>query len=220
MMFGRAKILTVRPPWAYLFFIGDNRLRKDVENRTWSTAYRGPVLIHVSKTRRPSEESRDLAEVVQHIVPELRYGTYLTKALPALSRAAAGKIIGVVDLVDCVRRSRSRWAADCQYHWRVENPRLLAERIPYRGQLGLPDAPPEVLSQIRFMTVTRACADQEAGHAGKPRPQQSECAWCGVVLRKGVEPVTHDICVRCADQQREKWRQPGAGSVACGEVTR
>jgi hypothetical protein len=39
------KILSVRQPWAALIVSG----HKDIENRTWSTRYRGPVLIHASQ---------------------------------------------------------------------------------------------------------------------------------------------------------------------------
>ena len=35
------KALSLRPHWAYAIF----HLGKDIENRTWSTAYRGPLLI-------------------------------------------------------------------------------------------------------------------------------------------------------------------------------
>src|SRR6267378_3713180 len=40
------KIISIRQPWASLIVSGV----KDVENRTWSTRYRGPVLIHASRT--------------------------------------------------------------------------------------------------------------------------------------------------------------------------
>ena len=38
--------LSLRQPWASALFL----LGKDVENRTWFTTYRGPLLIHASKT--------------------------------------------------------------------------------------------------------------------------------------------------------------------------
>ena len=37
--------LTVRQPWAWLLTHGV----KPVENRTWKTSYRGPLLIHAGK---------------------------------------------------------------------------------------------------------------------------------------------------------------------------
>jgi hypothetical protein len=39
------KIISIRQPWASLIVSG----LKDVENGTWPTRYRGPVLIHASQ---------------------------------------------------------------------------------------------------------------------------------------------------------------------------
>jgi hypothetical protein len=39
------KIISIRQPWASLIVSGI----KDIENRTWPTRYRGPVLIHASQ---------------------------------------------------------------------------------------------------------------------------------------------------------------------------
>ena len=39
------KALTIKQPWASLIIYGD----KDVENRSWPTSYRGPLLIHAGK---------------------------------------------------------------------------------------------------------------------------------------------------------------------------
>lgn len=40
------KALSVRQPWTWLICAG----LKDVENRTWGDGYRGPLLLHASKT--------------------------------------------------------------------------------------------------------------------------------------------------------------------------
>ena len=40
------KALSLRQPWAWLVAAG----HKDVENRTWSTRFRGEFLIHAAKT--------------------------------------------------------------------------------------------------------------------------------------------------------------------------
>jgi hypothetical protein len=42
------KCLTVCQPWAWAIVHG----RKHVENRTWATDYRGPLLIHAGGSRR------------------------------------------------------------------------------------------------------------------------------------------------------------------------
>ena len=44
------KALSVRQPWAELIVAG----LKDVENRTWRTDYRGPVLIHAGMKIEPN----------------------------------------------------------------------------------------------------------------------------------------------------------------------
>lgn len=47
------KALTIRQPWAHAIF----HLGKDVENRSWRTRYRGPLLIHAGahRERNPRE---------------------------------------------------------------------------------------------------------------------------------------------------------------------
>jgi hypothetical protein len=91
---------------------------KDVENRTWTTRYRGPLAIHAGQ----------------------RFDTDLQ---PWQQRMAAtidsfprGAIIGVVDLVDVVRASSSRWAVPASYHWILTNAHPI-EPVPARGRLGL-----------------------------------------------------------------------------------
>jgi ASCH domain len=106
------KTLSIRQPWAEAII----RLGKDVENRSWSTRHRGPLLIHASK-RAEVVICRQLA-----INPdELVYGA----------------IVGIVDLVDCVQDSTSTWAEKGQWHWILRNPRRLSDPIPMRGRLGL-----------------------------------------------------------------------------------
>jgi hypothetical protein len=48
------KALTIRQPWAYAIL----RLGKDVENRSWRTHYRGPLLIHAAA--RPEGNPRKI----------------------------------------------------------------------------------------------------------------------------------------------------------------
>jgi hypothetical protein len=83
------KALSIRQPWAWLIIAG----YKDVENRTWRTTYRGPLLIHAA--RRPDDVILDI---------ENRYGVRIDRK--ALQFAG---IIGRVELVDVVKRSDSKW---------------------------------------------------------------------------------------------------------------
>jgi hypothetical protein len=50
------KVIVVRQPWAWLIVQGF----KDIENRSWNTRYRGPLLIQAS-AGRPSK--RKLEEI-------------------------------------------------------------------------------------------------------------------------------------------------------------
>ncbi len=107
------KALSVRQPWAWLIIHGF----KDIENRTWKTNYRGPILIHASKT---FEGAGMVEQIMKVPLPEV------------FSR---GGIIGMVDLVDCVTESGSRWFAG-PYGWVLRNARPLPFRA-IRGRLGL-----------------------------------------------------------------------------------
>jgi ASCH domain len=85
----KLKILSIRQPWASLIVSG----AKDVENRTWPTRYRGLVLIHAS-LQADAPTSEDI---------ERRFGVRLPSDLPL------GGIVGMTEIVDCVRPHTSRW---------------------------------------------------------------------------------------------------------------
>lgn len=93
--------LSVRQPWAWAIIHGG----KDIENRSWRHSnpglhFRGRVCIHASKgmTR---DEYEDASETIAHI-----HGS-----CPAAADLLRGGIIGVVDIVEIVRESDSRWWA-------------------------------------------------------------------------------------------------------------
>lgn len=99
------KALSVRQPHASLIVIG----MKDVENRHWSTSYRGPLLIHASK----------------HLSNTM-YGEY-----------ERGGIVGMVTLVDVVTESSSVWFKG-KYGLVLRDAHQLPF-VPLRGTLGLFD---------------------------------------------------------------------------------
>jgi hypothetical protein len=96
------KALSIRQPWAWAIIYAG----KDIENRTWATTYRGPVLIHASKgmTRR---EYEDCLAGLHHIGLTHPFPTGLT--LPTFEELPRGGIIGKARIVDCVRSSPSPW---------------------------------------------------------------------------------------------------------------
>lgn len=99
--------LTIRQPWAHYIIHGG----KDIENRNKPWKHRGPLLIHAGANTAG-----------------------ILKADRALYQF--GAIIGVVDMVDCVTSSNSRWWINGPYGYVLENPRPLSA-VPYVGQQGV-----------------------------------------------------------------------------------
>jgi hypothetical protein len=144
------KCLSVKQPWASLI-IPDDRLYlvktirttrpglpdlpKDIENRTWQTPYRGPLLIHAS----------------------LGYDSFgFLSPVPGGSVCRGdrrfwpddyprGAIIGRVELVDIVDQSTSRWHEGGQWGWVLECPHRFESPIPWKGALGLFDVSEDLL---------------------------------------------------------------------------
>lgn len=134
------KILTVWQPWAGLFFAPWPDA-KDVENRTWSTTYRGRLCIHAGK--RFDEDG--LAYLLAGPLVKGR-------ALPDICRVHSA-ILGVVDLVDVydhghVHKRFSRWHVHGQYGFYVKNPIAFAEPIGAPGGQGLHNLPPMYVDAV------------------------------------------------------------------------
>lgn len=108
----KIQCLTLHAQWAAAIL----KLGKDVENRTWSTPYRGPLAIHAGRTI-----DRDICEQLGLKPDDL----------------VCRHILGTVELVDIVSNSRSRWAMPGHYHWILANPRLLRRPKPHSGKMGL-----------------------------------------------------------------------------------
>ncbi|HEU5374238.1 MAG TPA: ASCH domain-containing protein [Ktedonobacteraceae bacterium] len=135
------EILSVRQPWAWLIVNG----LKDIENRSWSTRYRGPLLIHAGQRF----ESHELEGILNRLDAAERQRFPMDR-----SAFQHGGIIGIANLVDVVTDSQSKWfEGEGYYGWRLENARLLPF-IPLRGSLGLLNVPPEIAERVQ-----QACAD-------------------------------------------------------------
>lgn len=84
------KAISTRQPWAHLIVRGIKR----IENRSWSTDYRGPLLIHAAVNIWADASFGEI---------ELRYRVRLPSQLPL------GALVGRVELLDVVTRSRDRF---------------------------------------------------------------------------------------------------------------
>ncbi|HUI27943.1 MAG TPA: ASCH domain-containing protein [Candidatus Kryptonia bacterium] len=108
------KAITIKQPWAWaIIFAG-----KDIENRSWYLHYRGPLLIHAGAAYQANAR--------------LHEGNPSTRS-PQLEFSA---IIGVVDLVDVVQRSKVALISG-RYGFVLRNPRAISPPIPCKGRLNL-----------------------------------------------------------------------------------
>lgn len=131
-MIGPAKVLTIKQPWAELIMTG----RKDVENRTWRTEYRGVLWIHSAK-------EPDLAAWLEHR-GELGPGA-----------DSSGLIVGSVVLIDCVKGFDSEWAMPDHWHWVIRGARRLRTPVPARGKMGVWEFPGASLTGERDEPVSK-----------------------------------------------------------------
>lgn len=111
-------VLSIRQPYAWLVVNG----LKDVENRSWRTQFRGPLLIHAGLSRSMLGAA-DLAwcEVTGRVrLPE---------------EFEMGGIIGYVEVVGCVRRHASPWKQPSSWGWVLARARPIKFR-ECKGALG------------------------------------------------------------------------------------
>lgn len=135
----RVKALSVRQPWAWAIARG----HKPVENRSWTTAYRGPLLIHASmRIDLDACESPLIRDAGWH---------------PDDPVAAIGAIIAVVDLMTICSATVAdpsstcpcgRWSQPGRHHWHVAGPRVPPRPILALGRLGLWEPPDALLADL------------------------------------------------------------------------
>jgi len=109
------KALSIMQPWAHLVCAGVKR----VENRTWTTDYRGLVLIHASTTyaREAYRELRRMNVIVPETLPR-------------------GCLVGFAELVDVIEESEDPFFSG-PFGFVLKNAQALKAPIPMRGRLRL-----------------------------------------------------------------------------------
>lgn len=133
------RCLAVQQPWAWTLISG----AKDIENRTWSTDYRGPVVILASGTKA-----------------RVNYLARLKGFPKAPVDFTYGALIGVVDVIDVVPLSEALednpWAWG-PYCWRIGNARKFAEPISAKGKLNLFTLSPDLTVQAQMAMGASTC---------------------------------------------------------------
>lgn len=132
------KALTVCQPYAHLIVTGE----KLVENRTWPTRYRGPLLIHAGKSKAWLDEVEDLSTGK---CERIDYDETTGKVFDF------GALVGIAELVDCVslehldseaEQGRESWEyshkhTEGPWCWVLQNVRRFDAPVPCKGEQGL-----------------------------------------------------------------------------------
>lgn len=142
--------LTICQPYADLILLPDDHDdAKRVENRTWLTEYRGPLLIHSGKSLEWLGLTKN---EVKEIYPDMVFGA----------------ILGVVDLRACysvtdihagLAKLRYPWLSihkhvSGPYCWVFAECQRFQEPVPYRGERGLFQVPKSVVQvQLDLLNV-------------------------------------------------------------------
>ena len=119
--------LSIRQPWAWLIVNG----HKDIENRDWSTPFRGRFLVHASKTisRSYYELEFKLGLWTDHRIDIKSLG------LPAFEDLQLGGFVGWSTVEDCVRDHPSPWKQP-DSHGFVLRDSTPIPFVPWKGRLG------------------------------------------------------------------------------------
>ncbi len=140
------KALSIRQPFAWAVI----HAAKDVENRTWRTDYRGPLLIHASKRKPTIAEMEAFFQLWEKAwVDGLRDGATSPIGMKDVAQQFEyGGIVGQVEVIGCCAEddtlthdgpvpdaSMSAWFAG-PYGLVLRDPKPLPFR-EYRGRLGL-----------------------------------------------------------------------------------
>lgn len=138
------KALSVRAPWWWFIL----HAGKDIENRDWSTYFRGTVYVHASKWWKQLGVEVD-ADIASRIMSGGDHDVARTmkQAKPPFLKSHGGHIVGKVDIVDCVDVSNSPWFFG-DHGFVLANPIAFAQPIPCKGALGFFTVPDDVLAKL------------------------------------------------------------------------
>lgn len=150
------RVLSIKQPWVDAILYGGKR----VENRTWLTAYRGPLALHASLTPDADAENVDYRHPLYQ---------YLYHQNGITGPDERGVILAVADLVDCHTSMHLMKAEDagplglahvyCECdewsdrgpsvtHLVLDNVRPLTEPLPWKGALGIRELPGAAVTAI------------------------------------------------------------------------
>ena len=147
------KVLSVRQPWAWLIVAG----YKDIENRTWSTPYRGELAIHASSSFDffffDLEDQTDPLYKYCALVRD-HFGIKPGSRKITRNQHELSAIVGTVQLTACIIADDtspdipSDWCFYCGYAWKMEQAEQWEKPITgIKGKLNIWNYTPEAEQQ-------------------------------------------------------------------------
>jgi ASCH domain len=131
------KTLSIRQPWAWLII----NAGKDIENRTWSTKFRGRFLVHAAQTMK----IKDYNDACVFARQAGYYGP-----IPRPEDLERGGIVGSVELDGITYCSHiSKWQMKDCIGFMLKNPKPL-DFIPMKGQLRFFDTEEQEVSHAQL----------------------------------------------------------------------
>lgn len=168
------KAITIRQPWAWHIVNSG----KNIENRSWSTTFRGPICIHAGANKNKRNFNRDRDDSVS-----------MGGFSPTLDTIPMGGIVAIAEIVDCVSSHDSPWFFG-PYGFILENVTPVTF-IPVKGALGIFNWEKRVIQRDEGTMHCPACG----GAAAKAPPQPCFCHQ----VRPPCPPCTDNVfvCPRC-----------------------
>jgi hypothetical protein len=128
------RCLTIRPPWSDLIALEDDQVAKRIENRVWSTQWRGTLLIHAGSEIDIPALALDAVRQTLDDDHELVRGAVV----------AIGDLAGIhADDGPC-----TPWSQEGRFHWQLARVQRLTTPVPARGAQRLWKPTPKLLRKI------------------------------------------------------------------------
>jgi hypothetical protein len=128
------RCLTIRPPYSDLIAFADEQVAKRIENRVWTTSWRGTLLVHAGS----SINDQALAQ------PQVQ------AALPTGHQLVSRAIVAVADLVDIHADDGActPWSMPGHFHWQLAHVQRLTVPVFALGTQRLWRPAPKLLRKI------------------------------------------------------------------------
>ncbi len=144
------KALSIKQPWAWAICNLPEPFKKDIENRTWDTNFRGEFLVHAGKDFDATGYLR-----MCRYLKSLNY----EGEIPQMKEFIKGAIVGKANLVDTVKAHESIWFEGGEsinpeiIGYVVEEGTAFKEPIEYKGQLRFFNVPDEIVKNVEYAYV-------------------------------------------------------------------